>query len=181
MRHELTLNGRGGDILPFAGLELLLHAADDLELAVGIDAGNVAGADEAILRKHGARALGIAVVTQHVHGAADQEFALFRQLGLHSRNGRAHIARTQRPRRRKVGNQGFGHAVAFREVQPQLPVPRENFGRQGSRSRGRVLHRTKAEPAEDPALDLPVENGNAQQRIQPLARYLGEHSLLDFQ
>ena len=48
MRDQLALDGRGRNILPLAGLELLLDAADNLELAIGGDFANVSGVKKTI-------------------------------------------------------------------------------------------------------------------------------------
>ena len=47
---QLALDRRGHHVLALAGFELLLDAADDLELAVRLDAGQIAGAEEAVRR-----------------------------------------------------------------------------------------------------------------------------------
>ena len=46
---SLLSMGAGATYLPFAGLELLLDASDDLHLAVGFEKDDVAGTKEAIL------------------------------------------------------------------------------------------------------------------------------------
>jgi hypothetical protein len=51
MGEQVTLNGSGHHVLALAGFELLLDAADDLELPVGIDAGQIAGAEESVRRE----------------------------------------------------------------------------------------------------------------------------------
>src|ERR1035438_5818315 len=89
MSEQVTLNGSGHHVLALAGFELLLDAADDLELPVGIDAGQIAGAEESVRRKASPRAFRVLVVAQHVHGAADEEFLLTGEPCLHARDGAA--------------------------------------------------------------------------------------------
>ena len=61
MRHQLALDRSGRNVLAFAGLELLLDAADDFHLAVGFELDNVAGAKETILGEGVAGALRVFV------------------------------------------------------------------------------------------------------------------------
>ena len=84
MRGQFALDGRRHHVLPFAGLELILQAAHDPELAAVFQVGDVAGAEEAVLRERLRGSLRVLVVAHHVHRAADQQFAAGVESGFHA-------------------------------------------------------------------------------------------------
>src|SRR5262245_15893967 len=90
---ESALDGRGCDVLALRGFELLLHSTDDTDLIVGIHCDNVARMKESVAIETLARAVGIFVIADHVHGAADEEFAFGRDALFDARDGRPDIAR----------------------------------------------------------------------------------------
>ena len=126
--------------------------------------------------------LRIFVVAQHVHGALDEQLALVAQLDFDSVERSAHVAGAHTAQPGKMGDQDFRGAVSFRQVEPEVAVPEQNFGSAaGAAPQAAWMHGAQPKLAEDAPFGIAVDDGKLKQLVQFFLGDLGENALLELQ
>ncbi|MNU81777.1 hypothetical protein D3C71_714480 [compost metagenome] len=147
---ELVLHilGRKHGAIVGAALDAahVLHAVNDLEVAVRVEESCIAGVVPAIGGEHLGRGLGVLVVLLEQAGGLDEDLAVVGHLDLHTANRHAHRVGA----RLVVGLQadehgGLGGAIQLLEVDADGAVEREQIRANGLACRVRHAHAAKAQ------------------------------------
>ena len=181
MRHELVLDRRRRHVLALAGLEQILHATDDPQVAFRIELALVAGAQPAVLGQRLLRQLGLPVIAQHLAGAP------YLDLGGHRIDAALHavIGHADRSRPRQLGKGRMrdaavlGHAIDLGKPEAQPAVPVQQLRRHRGGTTSRHLAMVEAERPEDLLRHDPAHDRDAEQPVELRGGHLREHALLE--
>ena len=119
MLHQLALQFVGADVLAVAEDDELLAASGQEKETIVVDVSEIACAEPAVLVHHFGGLLGKMVVALHDVLAADEDLAVL-DFNLVAGDGDARRTRLV-SRRRREGDQrgGFGHAIAFQQMEAE--------------------------------------------------------------
>src|ERR1700679_3415411 len=177
MDAESLFNRYGRYVFALTGFELLLDAANDLQLAVRRELALVSGAEEAVGGEAGAAAFIVAVVAHHVHGTTHLHLVFRCDAAFNTRQRRSDITYAEVFRVGRMRDCRLGKAVAFDEPQAELAIPVEHLRGQRCGSRCGQTNGVETELTQYLPLHNPAKNGDAEQAIEPWLRHLCQYSL----
>ena len=168
--HDAALDGRRGDVLALGGLENVFDAARNVEVAVGVEAADVAGVQGSAAKEFCGE-FGLAVVALGVGGALQKDFVAFAKGHAGSGKGLADAADADFPAEVHRGDsQVFGHAVDLLNHNAQAG---KLFDERGADGGGATEHKSCSRKPEFFAQDRgqgPAEPGRRQLAVQGFAK-----------
>jgi len=178
---QLVLDRRRRHVLALAGLEQVLHAAGDAQVALGVECALVAGAQPAVCGEGLARQFGFLVIAQHRARRLDLDLARHRvEPALHAVIRQAHRARALLAGQGGVADAAvLGHAVDLDQVKLELVVPAQQFGRHRRGAAGGEYAFLQAQGGKHLLAHDAAEDGDLQHAVQLGRRHLGVDALLE--
>ncbi|MNF70004.1 hypothetical protein D3C84_519030 [compost metagenome] len=147
---ELRLDGHGRDVLALGGLEQFLDPPGDAQAPLLVQFATVTGAEQAVLGVTLVGEFRLLEIAQHLRGALHQDLVALADAAFDAGDRGTDITHAHLPRQAEVGGaEVFRHAIAFEQLQAQLPVPLHHLHRQGRRAGQAGVHLVQAEGGED--------------------------------